>query len=123
MTRYKKCFDCDFFENRCYEKLGLEEDVVISICNKYMCCTNPEATCRVHRTHNHSNYEPELYASSAGRNDGDHSPPFDVNAGPRHHSRQLKGFSPSPRQQGDAKDQRKGRGMNLKNACEVGLLE
>ena len=68
MVKYKKCFDCDFFENLCYEKLGLEEDVVIPICNKYQCCTIPEGTCKRHKRHGHRNYDPELNdVSSAGR--------------------------------------------------------
>ena len=60
MTRYKKCFDCDFFENRCYEKMGKRKDVVISICNKYNCCSGPERTCLYHKEHNHQNYDPEI---------------------------------------------------------------
>lgn len=59
MTKYKKCMDCEHFENRCYEKY-VKKPMVIGICNKYHCCTSPERTCLDHKKHNHRNYEPEL---------------------------------------------------------------
>jgi len=50
-----KCFECPYFENRCYT-----DGSVISICNKYHCVTDPEYTCKSHKKHNHPNYSVEV---------------------------------------------------------------
>ena len=56
MTRYRKCHECDFLENKCY----IKPETVISVCNKYHCVTNPEGTCKNHKKHGHWNYDPQI---------------------------------------------------------------
>lgn len=59
--KYAKCHECDFMETRVYPpELNYGKEWIISLCNKYNCSTGPERNCLNHKTHRHSNYEPEL---------------------------------------------------------------